>query len=207
MASECEIFDRATVILGYRERTDYLQRACGRNEAVREHLEGHVEAHVNFGSLLESLPLAGPAPGSSSRWLKAPGVVPGRTCRAQPLESSAASGLREKPYGDLRKRGYRWSLENTVFAELLLSGYKLRSRMMCRASSGRCTRIVAAGMTPQARRLSALSSSSSPWGRTASSVISPLTAQRKQLRARISVCRYGRIRYSFISKRSVISAT
>ena len=99
MASEREIFERALAILDAQQRAEYLQQACGRDAALREHIEGLLEVHARIGDFLESPPLADPdftierriaeGPGTANRPLQAPRKL-APTC-FQILETAIAS--------------------------------------------------------------------------------------------------------------------
>lgn len=77
MASEREIFDHALTILDVRQRAEYLQQACGEDKALREHIEGLLEAHAKLGGFLEKPPLDDPDPAVERPITEGPGAIIG----------------------------------------------------------------------------------------------------------------------------------
>src|SRR6516165_2782836 len=75
--NEHELFAAALEIDGPAERSAYLDRACGSDDALRARVEALLRAHEQAGSFLAARPVAGSATLDAPRALEGPGTVIG----------------------------------------------------------------------------------------------------------------------------------
>jgi WD40 repeat protein/serine/threonine protein kinase/tetratricopeptide (TPR) repeat protein len=83
--NEHELFAAALEIDGPDERSAYLDRSCGGDDALRARVEALLRAHERAGSFLQAVPVAGAATLDAPKPLEGPGTVIGPYKLLQPI--------------------------------------------------------------------------------------------------------------------------